>query len=164
VQSAANSCRECNHKREQHKEAIRLAKTSGEQSCREPVAPSVHILLQCVCLALCTRLLPSMLRWMSYSLSTGRSLLRPLGSPTRPVAPPSRAMGVWPHAPAQASTIMPNRFPAQHTTKPGQQMACCSSCAAQVHRWVQFGHLSAVVLTVLLSKLQHSSCMQGTTV
>jgi len=43
------------------------------------------------------RRMPATLRSMASSPSTGRSLLRPLGSPTLPVAPPTSAIGVWPH-------------------------------------------------------------------
>ena len=39
--------------------------------------------------------------------STGRSLLFPDGSPTRAVAPPSNATGIWPHLHGRISTSSP---------------------------------------------------------
>lgn len=52
-----------------------------------------------------------------------RELTLPEGSPTRPVAPPSRATGVWPHRWNHASTRMPRRLPWPGHTQPNQQSA-----------------------------------------
>lgn len=95
------SCRAC---RQYH--TVRAAPHNCLHATKQPAGQHADITVACPCS-------PSMLRWMSASLSTGRSLLRPLGSPTRPVAPPSSAIGVCPHAPAHASTIMPKRLPAK---------------------------------------------------
>mmetsp|Transcript_15812 Transcript_15812/g.26695 ORF Transcript_15812/g.26695 Transcript_15812/m.26695 type:complete len:260 (+) Transcript_15812:199-978(+) len=55
--------------------------------------------------------MPLLFASMVASSITGRSALLPEGSPTRAVAPPSRATGVWPHFWNHTSTKMPSRLP-----------------------------------------------------
>ena len=55
--------------------------------------------------------MPATLVSISSSDSRGRSVDRPLGSPTRPVAPPSSATGACPAAANHDSATMPSRLP-----------------------------------------------------
>ena len=56
-------------------------------------------------------LIPRTLASISSSESSGRSVDLPLGSPTRPVAPPRSATGACPAAANHDSTTMPSKFP-----------------------------------------------------
>lgn len=89
---------------------------------------------------------PATLCSICSSDSTGRSVLRPEGSPTRPVAPPSSATGSWPHLDALEVW---DRCARQHFTQcvKRSRCACTMHIEVPIYAWCRSRGRTAGVAT-----------------